>query len=290
MADGLDGGIVYLNGVFLPAEEARISVLDRGFIFGDGVYEVTPVYGGRPFRLEHHLSRLDHSLDGIRLDNPLPHTQWATTLGELINRNGGGDQSLYLQVTRGPARRDHAFPAVVQPTVFAMSSPLAPAPAPRDGIDAVTLPDIRWQWCHIKAIALLPNILLRQQATEQGAAEAIMLRDGLVTEATAANVFIVQDGSVVTPPKGNLLLPGITRDLVVELCRANDIPCEERPVGEEELRSADEVWVTSSTREVVAVTRLDGVAVGGGRPGPLAQRMNDLYQAYKEAFRRGDAD
>jgi D-alanine transaminase len=178
---------------------------------------------------------------------------------------------------------------VVQPTVFAMSSPLAPAPALRDGIDAVTVPDIRWQWCHIKAIALLPNILLRQQAVEQGAAEAIMLRDGLVTEAAAANVFIVTDGTAVTPPKGNLLLPGITRDLVVELCKANGIPCAERPVSEAELRAAGEVWVTSSTREVVAVVRLDGSPVGTGRPGPLWQRVSGLYQAYKDAFRRGDA-
>lgn len=282
---------VYLNGEFLPADQACVSVLDRGFIFGDGVYEVIPVYGGRSFRLEHHLDRLDHSLAGIRLENPLPHERWGEVLEELVARNGGGDQSVYLQVTRGVARRDHAFPKDAAPTVFAMSSPLTePPPGLRDGILAITLEDIRWRLCNIKAIALLPNILLRQQAIDQGAGEAIMLRDGEVTEGAAANVFVIQNGVVATPPKSNLLLPGITRDLVVEICRANAIPCEERALAEEELRAADEVWVTSSTKEVVPVTRLDGVPVGNGRPGPVWMRINDLYRDYKAAFRRGEVE
>lgn len=282
---------VFLNGDFLPSDQACVSVLDRGFVFGDGVYEVIPVYGGRLFRLGEHLNRLDHSLEGIRLENPLSHEKWREILERLVVANGGGDQSLYLQVTRGVARRDHAFPRNVTPTVFAMSSPLgAPAPELRAGIGAITLEDIRWKLCNIKAIALLPNILLRQQALDQGAAEAIMIRDGEVTEGSAANVFIVADGTVITPPKSNLLLPGITRDLVVELCHRNGIACEERPIDEEALRGADEVWVTSSTKEVVPVVRLDGAPVGSGRPGPVWERMVEIYQAYKEAFRRGEVE
>jgi len=283
--------IVYLNGEFLPAEEAKISVLDRGFIFGDGVYEVIPVYGGRLFRLPHHLERLDHSLEGIRLANPLSHDYWRAVLEELVQRNGGGDQSLYLQVTRGVAERDHSFPPDSEPTVFAMSKPVPEAsPELRQGITAITVEDIRWKWCNIKAIALLPNILLRQQAVDNGAGEAIMLRDGFVTEGAASNIFIVNNGVLQTPPKSNLLLPGVTRDLVVELCHGNGIPCVEGAISEMELRAADEVWVTSSTKEIIPVTRLDGESVGDGKPGPLWQQLSDLYQSYKQAFREGRVD
>lgn len=282
---------VYLNGQFLPAGEARVSVLDRGFLFGDGVYEVIPVYGGRLFRLGPHLERLDHSLAGIRLDNPLDHEQWRTILNTLVERNGGGDQSIYLQVTRGVARRDHAFPANVEPTVFAMSSPLGePSAELRRGVSAVTVEDIRWKHCNIKAITLLPNVLMRQQAIEAGAAEAILLRDGVATEGAASNLFIVRNGEVLTPPKSHLLLPGVTRDLVVELCHEHAIPCRETSLLEEELRAADEIWVSSSTKEVVPVTLLDGVPVGDGRPGPVWQRLIELYQAYKQAFRHGERD
>ncbi len=281
--------IVYLNGSFLPVHEARVSVMDRGFLFGDGVYEVIPVYGGRAFRLEHHLQRLGLSLQGIRIGNPLDQAQWSDILTALIRQNGGGDQSLYLQVTRGVApRRDHAFPAGVQPTVFAMSTPLTePDAVLQSGISAVTVTDIRWQLCNIKAITLLPNVLMRQQAIDAGAAEAILLRDGNATEGSASNVFIVRDGVVLTPPKSNLLLPGITRDLAVELCHANHIPCREADISAAQLRSADEVWVTSSTREVVPVTQLDGQPIGNGRPGPLWQRVSALYSAYKQDFRAG---
>jgi D-alanine transaminase len=279
---------VYLNGEFLPADEAKISVLDRGFVFGDGVYEVIPVYGGRLFRLPHHLERLDHSLEGIRLANPLGHDYWQAVLQELVQRNGDGDQSLYLQVTRGVAERDHSFPPEAEPTVFAMSKPVAEvAPELRAGIDAITVEDIRWKWCNIKAIALLPNILLRQQAVDNGAGEAIMLRDGFVTEGAASNIFIVNNGVVLTPPKSNLLLPGITRDLVVELCADNGVPCVEGAISEMQLRAAEEIWITSSTKEIVPVTRLDGEPVGNGRPGPLWQQLIGLYQEYKQAFREG---
>jgi D-alanine transaminase len=282
---------VYLNGEFLPAAEAKISVLDRGFIFGDGIYEVIPVYGGRPFRLHHHLERLDHSLAAIRLANPLPHERWQAILEQLVARNGGGDLSLYLQITRGVARRDHGFPPDTQPTLFAMTTPMgAVSEQLRQGIAAITVEDIRWRWCHIKSTALLPNILLRQQALDAGAAEAIMLRDGLVTEGAASNIFIVRDGVVTTPPKSNLLLPGITRDLVVELCRAHAIPCEERPIAAEELQDAGEIWITSSTKEVVAVVSLDDRPVGEGCPGPLWKQVIELYQHYKQAFREGEVE
>lgn len=280
--------IVYLNGSFLPVHEASISVMDRGFLFGDGVYEVIPVYGARAFRLEHHLQRLDLSLQGIRIANPLSHVQWTDILTALIRHNGGGDQSLYLQVTRGVApKRDHAFPRDVQPTVFAMSTPLGEPGTVQRGVSAITVDDIRWKHCNIKAITLLPNVLMRQQALDAGAAEAILLRDGYATEGAASNLFIVRDGEVITPPKSNLLLPGITRDLAVELCHAHAIPCREAEISEVELRSADELWVTSSTREVVAVTQLDGTPVGGGRPGPLWQRISALYATYKQDFRTG---
>ncbi len=285
------GGIVYLNGQFLPTPEAKVSVLDRGFVFGDGVYEVIPVYGARPFRLEEHLRRLDASLAGIRLANPLTHGQWRECLLRLVAENGAGDQSLYLQVTRGAARRDHAFPASIHPTVFAMSSPLEEVPGElRRGISAITVEDIRWKLCSIKSIALLPNILLRQEAIDRGAAEAIMLRDGLVTEAVAANVFVVAQGTVATPPKSNLLLPGTTRDLIVELCASHAIPCEERDITAEQLRSADEIWVTSSTRDLLPVIRLDGQPVGSGSPGPIGERVLLLYQQYKAEFRAGTRD
>ncbi|MCW9088734.1 MAG: D-amino acid aminotransferase [Gammaproteobacteria bacterium] len=284
----IDNGIVYLNGEFLPAGEAKISVLDRGFIFGDGVYEVIPVYGGHLFRLPHHLQRLDHSLEGIRMANPLAHKHWQAVLEQLVELNGDGDQSLYLQVTRGVAKRDHGFPPDTEPTVFAMSNPITAVPESlREGIAAATVEDFRWKLCHIKAIALLPNILLRQQAVEAGAEEAIMLRDGFVTEGAASNVFIVNNGVVLTPPKSNLLLPGITRDLVVELCQQNGLPCVEGAISEMQLKEADEIWLTSSSREIIPVTRLDGLPVGDGRPGRGWQQLIALYQQYKQAFREG---
>mgnify|MGYP006282460511 CR=1 FL=1 len=281
---------VYLNGEFLAAGDAKVSVLDRGFLFGDGVYEVIPVYGGRLFRLEPHLDRLDHSLDGIRLANPLDHPAWRQVLVRLVEANGGGDQSIYLQVTRGVAPRDHGFPEDVEPTVVAMSNPLPEPPARNDGVEAITVEDIRWHYRHIKAITLLPNVLLRQQALEMGAAEAVLLHDGQATEGAASNLFVVRGGVVTTPPKGTLLLPGITRDLVVELCRAHGLPCEEAPVYEADLREAEEVWLTSSTKEVVPVTRIDGTPVGDGRPGPNWRRIAGHFRAYKEAFRQGEAD
>ncbi|MFA5626912.1 MAG: D-amino acid aminotransferase [Thiohalomonadaceae bacterium] len=281
--------IVYLNGSFLPINEAYISVMDRGFMFGDGVYELIPVYSGRAFRLQHHLQRLEQSLQAIHIDNPLKHTQWQDILTTLIEYNGGGDQSLYLQITRGvAARREHAFVKEMQPTIFAMSSPLTePDHANQTGTTAVTVNDIRWQCCNIKAITLLPNILMRQQALEAGASEAILLRDGHATEGSASNIFIVRAGMVLTPPKSNLLLPGITRDLLMELCQANNIPCREADISEADLRNADEIWITSSARDVAAVVKLDDQTIGNGQAGPFWQRICALYAAYKQDFRAG---
>jgi D-alanine transaminase len=267
--------------------------MDRGFLFGDGVYEVLPVYGGQLFRLMQHLERLDQSLAGIHLDNPLSRSTWRELLEELVRRNGGGDQAVYLQVTRGVApKRDHAFPPGVAATVFVMSNPLAPLPREQreQGVRAATLEDIRWRWCHIKAIALLPNVLLRQQALDAGADEAILIRDGEVTEGAASNVFIVRAGVLATPPKGPFLLPGITRDLILELAAANGIPHQEVSITEAALRQADEVWLTSSTKEILPVTRLDDSPVGIGRPGPLWTRLYQVYQDYKQAVRTGIKD
>lgn len=274
--------ICFLNGDFVPLPDARISVMDRGFIFGDGVYEVIPVYNGRAFRLDQHLERLGNSLAGIRIANPLPLARWQGVINEIISRNGNGDQSVYVQVTRGVAPRDHAFPVPTVPTVFVTSTPLKkPTPEMLAGIAAITLDDIRWQYCHIKAITLLPNILLRQQAVDAGCVEAILVKDGDVTEGAASNVFIVVGATLVTPPKGPDLLPGITRDVVLELARADGIRCEERAIRDTEMRNADEIWLTSSTREILAVTTLDGRPIGGGRPGAMWKRVLALYQQFK---------
>jgi D-alanine transaminase len=282
----------YLNGTFLPLDQAQVSVMDRGFLFGDGIYEVIPVYNGKLFRLAQHLGRLQNSLDGVRIGNPLSDTEWTAVLTELVARNADSEQAVYLQVTRGAAaRRDHAFPADTRPTVFAMSTP-APAVssiASEAGIKAITLPDIRWQQCDIKAITLLPNVLLRQQAVDAETAEAILIRNGYATEGAASNIFIVHNGVLVTPPKGPSLLPGITRDLVLELAAANGIPFREAGITEQTLGQAEEIWVTSSTREISPVTHLNDRIVANGKPGPLWQRMIRLYQDYTEALRSGKA-
>ena len=281
--------IVHLNGQNLPAEKACVPVLDRGFIFGDGVYEVIPVFGGRPFRLDEHLQRLENSLSEVRIPNPHTHEEWAALIQNLIDANGGGDQSLYLQVTRGPAARDHALPENPAPTVFAMSNPLQPPALEilEHGIQAITLDDIRWARCHIKAISLLPNILLRQTALDAGASEAILIRDGYATEGAASNLFVVLDGELRTPPKGSRLLPGITRDVILELAAANGIPHREADIRAEDLARASEIWVTSSTKEILPVTTLDDKPVGDGKPGPVFRRMYDLYQANKAKLRGG---
>ncbi len=281
---------VYLNGNYLPLEQACVPVLDRGFIFGDGVYEVIPVYGRKAFRLEHHLQRLKNSMQAVRLNNPHTDEEWSDIINNVVERNDGGDQSIYLQITRGVASRDHRFPDDAIPTVFVMSNLFVMVPTEQleHGVSAITLNDIRWQYCSIKSIALLPNILLRQQAVEQGAAEAILLRDNEVTEGAASNVFIVKDGVIITPPKTDCLLPGITRDLVVEQAHEHDLPVEETIIKLEELLDADEIWLTSSTKEILPVTQLNNQNVGTGKPGPVWKQMYGLYQDHKQALRQAD--
>lgn len=283
---------VYLNGEFLPPEEARVSAFDRGYLFGDGIYEIIPVFGGRLFRMAHHMARFERSLSEIRLPNPLAREEWERILARLVQEGGNVDQSVYLQVTRGVAPRDHGFPAASRPSVLAYAQPLkSPAPeAFREGLAAVTAEDLRWLRCDIKAISLLANVLGRQEAIERGASEAIFIRDGMVTEGAASNVFVVRGGRLYTPPKGPFILPGITRDLVLELARAHGIATTEGPLARAALHEADEIWLTSSVREVLPVTRLDGRPVGHGRPGPLYARALELYTEYKRAFREGRAD
>ena len=279
---------VYLNGEFLPLDEACVPVLDRGFIFGDGVYEVIPVYAGKAFRLQHHLQRLKNSMQAVRITNPHTDEEWNAIINEVVTRNNDGDQSIYLQITRGVAHRDHRFPGDATPTVFVMSNLFDPVPKQQleNGVNAITLDDIRWQYCSIKSIALLPNILLRQQAVEQGAAEAILLRNGEVTEGAASNVFIVKDGIIITPPKTDCLLPGITRDLLVEQANEHGLAVKETNIKQTDLETADEIWLTSSTKEILPVTQLNGQTVGSGKPGKVWHQMYALYQAYKQTLRQ----
>ena len=281
---------IYFNGSFMPLEQAKVPVLDRGFIFGDGVYEVIPVYSRRAFRLREHLARLQHSLDGIQLPNPHTADEWVAILTGLIARNAPQDQYLYLHITRGVAPRDHAFPnPPVTPTVFAMSNPLVHPPAAllQSGVACITAQDNRWLRCDIKAIALLPNVLLRQSAVAAGCAEAILIRDdSFLTEGAASNIFVVRDGVLLAPPKDHLMLPGITYDVLLELAAANGIPHQVRRILKEELFGADELLLTSSTREVLAVTTLDGKAIGDGRPGAMFARIYELYQTFKREVMR----
>ncbi len=281
---------VYLNGQFMPIEEARIPVLDRGFIFGDGVYEVIPVYSRHAFRLAEHLQRLQHSLDGIRLANPHSGDEWASIINELIARNAEQDQYLYLHITRGVAKRDHAFPnPPIQPTVFMMSNPLLTPPAAllASGVGAVSAADNRWLRCDIKAIALLPNVLLRQMAVDAGCAETILIRDNaFMTEGAASNIFVVKNNTLLAPPKNNLMLPGITYDVILEIAAANGIPHEIRKIAKSEVFDADELLLTSSTKEVLAITTLDGKPVGTGKPGAMFAKLHKLYQDYKRDVMR----
>lgn len=281
--------IVYLNSEFVPLSEAKISVLDRGFLFGDGVYEVIPVYGGKLFRLEHHLARLEDSLLHIHMFSPMSHSRWRDILNELVLCNGAGDQSIYLEITRGVAPRDHAFPINIPPTVFVMSTPLpTSSPAIADeGASAITVDDVRWNRCNVKAITLLPNVLARQEAIDNNSIEALFIRDEQVIEGAASNVFIVKQRTLYTPPKGPQLLPGITRDLILELAATHHIPFREMAFDRATLYAADEVWITNSIREIVPITHVDKRSIGTGRPGPMWSRMLTLFQDYKQQVRTG---
>jgi D-alanine transaminase len=280
--------IVYLNGDFMPLENARIPVLDRGFIFGDGVYEVIPVYSRHPFRLPEHLARLQHSLDAIRLDPPLAEAEWTRLVHQIIERNAAEDQAVYLQVTRGVAKRDHAFPTGVPPTVFMMSNPLVTPSRElvERGGSAITATDFRWLRCDVKVTSLLGNCLLRQRSVDAGAEEVVMFRDGYLTEGSSSNIFAVKGGVLLAPPKNHLVLPGITYDVVLELAAANKVPIELRDVSEDEVRSADELWLSSSSKEVLAVTILDGHPVGDGKPGPVFKLVHRAFQDFKRKIMR----
>jgi len=287
---------VYLNGEYLPLDQAKISVLDRGFLFGDGVYEMIPAYGGQLLRMAEHMQRLQNSLDAICLKNPLEAKQWQEIIHRLLLDNSASgaieDKAVYLQVTRGvAAKRDHRFPQQINQSVFIMVNDLAPVNKEylRPGVSAITLDDIRWKACNIKSISLLGNILLRQQAYDNDAAEAILINEGLVTEGAASNVFAVIEDVLVTAPIGPRLLPGITRDLIIELAHANGIACEARNFTEQELLSASEIWFSSSTREILPVVELNGKPVANGQPGPIWEKMIDIYQANKEKLRNGSA-
>lgn len=281
---------VYLNGRFLPLAEAGISPLDRGFLYGDGVYEVIPVYSRKPFRIDEHLKRLQATLDGIKMANPLSVEAWKAVVLKLIEAAPWDDQSIYLQVTRGADdKRDHAFPpASVPPTAFAFASPLVTTPAEvrAKGVAAITVPDLRWSRCDLKVVSLLANVLARQQAVEQGCAEALLLRDGFMKEGAASNIFIVKDGVLIAPPKTHLMLPGITYDVIIELAEQHQQPLVVREISEAELRAADEVWMTSSTKEILAIATLDGKPVGTGKPGPYAEQMWQWYQDFKNTVMR----
>jgi D-alanine transaminase len=279
----------YLNGLYLPLDEARISPLDRGFLFGDGVYEVIPCYAGTLFRLEPHLARMQRSLDAIGIAAPHTLAEWTDVLNGLVAHNGGGHQSLYLQITRGaPNLRDHRFPAECPPTIFAycttLEDPDTRSLDDETGLRCITCDDIRWSRCDIKAVTLLANVLLREQARAAGCDEAILIRSGWVTEGSTSNVFVVSEGEILTPCAGPDVLGGITRDLVIELAGRHGLSLLESFVDPRLLQSADEVWISSSTRGVRPVVALDGKPVGDGRPGPLWRKMAECYAEFRRAL------
>ena len=282
--------LCYLNGDYLPLDAARVSPMDRGFLFGDGVYEVIPVYSRRPFRRDEHLGRLQRSLDAIRLANPLDLTDWRALVDRLIAEAEWEDQSVYLQVTRGPmAVRNHAFPATVTPSVFGLVEPLhTPAPTQvEQGVAAVSAADFRWLRCNVKATSLLANCLLRQMALDAGCAETLMFRDGILSEGAASNIFAVKNGILLAPQKNHLMLTGITYDVVLELAAKHGLSTEVRDITDAEVRAADELWLTSSTKEVLPIVTLDGQPIGAGQPGPVFARMYGWYQDFKRDVMRG---
>ncbi len=278
---------VSLNGVWSPIEEAKVSVLDRGFIFGDGIYEVVPVYAGKPFRWPQHLSRLKRSLGKIGIPNPLDDGAWMALVTELVNRHAWRDQFVYLQITRGVAKRDHAFPKIIVPTVFAMSSELRPveADARATGVAVISLLDERWLHCDIKSTSLLGNVLARQASVEADAAECIMFRDGWMTEGSSSNVWIVQDGVILGAPMDHLVLEGIRVGLMAELAQSCGVPLQMRRITHDEVKEADEIFISSATKEVLAVKSLDGQSVGrgleAGKPGPIYKKIFNAYQHAK---------
>lgn len=276
--------VAYLNGRFLPLAEAHISPLDRGFLFADSVYEVLPAYGGRAFLFDEHTARLERSLREIRMASPHTRAEWAAIYAELARRNGGGDMYLYVQVTRGAEDgRNHAIPTGIAPTVFAMAMPLPPITPEllRDGMAAITVPELRWARCDIKSTSLLGNVLAKSAAADQGAGEAILVENGLLREGSSTSVIVVKGGVLHAPPEGNEILPGTTRALVFRLAARLGLDVKVAPVGVDALHAADEILLTFATRGVLPVTRLDGRAVGTGRPGPTWTQLYGAFEAYK---------
>ncbi|WP_066735731.1 D-amino acid aminotransferase [Cupriavidus sp. D384] len=278
--------VVLLNGDLLPLSEARIPVLDRGFIFGDGIYEVIPMYNGKAFRGAQHLARLARSLAAIGIPNPYTESEWLAQIERVVQANGMSDQMIYMQVTRGVAKRAHAFPKEVTPTVLIMTNPMAlpPTASVEQGVACVTMEDRRWLNCQIKSTSLLGNVLAAQVAAEAGVTEAIQFRDGMLTEASASNVWVVKQGRVAAPPKDNLILEGIRYGLMEELCAAMDISFEARRITRDEVFGADEVMISSASKELLPVVTIDGKAIGPGKPGPVFQRLYAAYQAAKAAL------
>ncbi len=282
----MNEALVYLNGEMTPLSEAKIPVLDRGFIFGDGIYEVIPVYGRKMFRADQHLARLFRSLASIGINNPHSKEEWLALIAKVMAAHEADDQMVYLQVTRGVAKRAHAFPKdEVTPTVFIMTNPivLPTAAARENGVACVSMEDKRWLRCEIKSISLLGNVLAAQNAAENGVTESIQFRDGYLTEASASNVWIVKDGVLMGPPKDNLILEGIRYGLIEELCAANNIKLEASRISREEVFAADEVMLSSATKEVLAVVKLDDKMIGDGKPGAVYHKLYSAYQAAKAA-------
>jgi D-alanine transaminase len=282
--------LVWLDGKLLPLEEARISPLDRGFLFGDGAYEVLPVYGGRAYRFEAHMARLDRSLAEIRMAPPLDRAGWLRVFGQLVHGNGGGDLLLYAQVTRGvEAERNHVPQPGTRPTIFASVQrlPVVPAAAIEKGVAAVTADDIRWSRCDIKSTSLLGNVLLRWLAVDAGAAETVLFRGGSLTEGSASSVHVVRGGRIVTPPQSNAILPGTTRGVIFELAEREGIPSERRAVPEAEVRAADEILIASAGGGIRAIATLDGRPVGSGAPGPVYRRIYAAFGATQREFSTG---
>ncbi|MDR0587598.1 MAG: D-amino acid aminotransferase [Burkholderiales bacterium] len=280
--------IVYLNGAFMPISEAKIPVLDRGFIFGDSIYEVIPVFFRQPFRLEAHLKRLNDSLKGVGIDNPKTVDDWSFLIEALVARSDYEHQAVYLQVTRGVAPRDHTFPVGVPPTVFMMTNPLkSPSRADvENGVACVTAADNRWLRCNLKTTSLIGNVLLHQLAVDQNALETILFRDDYLTEASSANVIVVKNGVVLSPPLDHLILPGTSLAATLEFAGALGLPVEERPIRKSEVLLADELWLTSSGKEVLAVTKLDGKPVGNGKVGEVFNKVWNFYQSQKPKPRK----
>ena len=279
--------LCHLNGQTLPLCDARISVLDRGFIFGDGIYEVIPVYGRRLFRFDEHMARLSRNLAKLRIDNPHPVAGWLALVRDLVAAQPAPDQLAYLQITRGVALRDHVMPLGLTPTVFAMTSPMKPPSADlrHHGVACITARDFRWERGDIKSTSLLGNVLARQMSADHGAAETVMFRDGWLTEASASNVWVVHEGALLGPPKSEHVLEGIRYELLAELCQEAGIAYNLRPIAEADVRSADELMLSSATKEVLAITRLDNEPVGHGalrgKPGPVYSRLYEAYQRAK---------